>query len=466
MTRRLLLSYLALALLILLMLEIPLAILAQRHERDLSASQAAREAAGVAGLATEDMEHELTGDLQALATTYSASTGGEVAIVGADARVLASSGQDADNDATTIWHGLIRSALAGASANSFSNDEGRPWAAAAAPVTMAPGAAAGAVLLAIPATGTENRIHDIWLGLALFAAGVLVVTGVGGVVLARSLSRPLARLGAAVGELGAGDLAARASEDRGPPQIRMLAREFNHMAGRLSEVVSAQSRFVADASHQLRSPLTALRLRLENLEAESSPQAAEGIAAAGREVQRLSRIVDGLLTLSRAGADEPHRERLDVSSVISERCDAWSALADEKQVRLADLGDTRPPVFALLVPGDLDQILDNLLANALEATPENSLIRVDLEPARDGHASIHVIDEGPGMTAEERERAFDRFWSGTGAGAGRSGLGLAIVEQLAARNGATVELRPADPHGLDAVLTVQVSPTATTARTP
>lgn len=451
MTRRLLLSYLALALLILVLLEIPLAVLAQRHERDLSANQAAREAAGIAGLATEDLEHERSADLQTLATTYRSSTGGEVAIVGRSGTVLAESSQDADNDATGDWAKLVRSALSGAPASSFSSDEGQPWAAAAAPVT-ADGAAAGAVLLAIPAAATYDRIHDIWLGLGLFAAGILVITAVGGIVLARSLSRPLARLEAAVGALGAGDLSARAVEDHGPPQIRMLAREFNHMATRLSDVVNAQSRFVADASHQLRSPLTALRLRLENLEAGSSPEGAEGIAAAGREVQRLSRIVDGLLTLSRADSDEPSLERVDISAVITERCGAWSALADEKRVGIADPNGLQPPVFARLVRGDLDQILDNLLANALEAAPENTTITVRLDPPQDGRVRIHVIDEGPGMSDADRARAFDRFWSGSRAGAGRSGLGLAIVQQLAARNGAGVELRDAGKHGLDAVV--------------
>lgn len=466
MTRRLLLSYLALALLILLVLELPLAVLAQRHERDLSANQAAREAAGVAGLATEDLEHEHNTGLQTLATTYRASTGGEVAIVDKTGTVVAKSSQDADNDATSDWGKLIHSALAGVPASSFSSDEGQPWAAAAAPIS-AEGAPAGAVLLAIPASATENRIHDIWLGLGLFAAGVLVITAIGGVILARSLSRPLARLGVVVGALGAGDLTARASEERGPPQIRMLAREFNHMATRLSEVVSAQSRFVADASHQLRSPLTALRLRLENLEAESSPEGADGIAAAGREVQRLSRIVDGLLTLGRAGADEPPRDHLEVRSVITERCQAWSALADEKRVGLVALGTTQAPVMARLVPGDLDQILDNLLANALEATPEDSTIAVQLDSPRDNRVRIHVIDQGPGMSDAERARAFDRFWSGSRAGSGRSGLGLAIVAQLAARNDASVELLDARPRGLDAVVTLAVATvSAVTARTP
>ena len=465
MTRRLLVSYIGLALLILVMLEIPLAVLAQRHERDLSANQAAREAAGLAGLAIEGLERERAADLVALANTYRSSTGGEVAIVGRKGAVLASSSQDADTDATTEWVGLVRSALAGSPASSFASDEGRPWAAAAAPV-VAEGVTAGAVLLIIPASQTEHRIHDIWLGLALFAAGVLVVTGIGGVVLARSLSRPLARLGAVVGELGAGDLAVRAAEDRGPPQIRMLATEFNHMAGRLSELLSAQTRFVADASHQLRSPLTALRLRLENLEAASSPESAEGIAAAGSEVQRLSRIVDGLLTLSSASEEEPRREPIAIDDVIAQRCDAWTALAQEKQVDLTSVPDGTDAVVAL-VPGDLDQMLDNLLANALEATPQGGSIRVGMDAPRDGKAVIHVTDDGPGMNEADRHRAFDRFWQGSGSSRGRSGLGLAIVRQLAARNDLTVELRSVEPHGLDAVIVARtVNPGAPTARRP
>ena len=465
MTRRLLVSYIGLALLILVMLEIPLAVLAQRHERDLSANQAAREAAGLAGLATEDLEQERAADLAALANTYRSSTGGEVAIVGRSGTVLASSSQDADTDASREWVRLVRSALAGSPASSFASDEGKPWAAAAAPV-VSEGSTAGAVLLIIPASATEHRIHDLWLGLALFAAGVLVVTAVGGLVLARSLSRPLAKLGSAVGELGAGDLAVRAEEDRGPPQIRMLATEFNHMAGRLSELRSAQTRFVADASHQLRSPLTALRLRLENLEAASPPEAAEGMAAAGREVQRLSRIVDGLLTLSRASEEEPRREPIAIGEVIAQRCDAWAALAEEKQVDLTGVSDGTDAVAAL-VRGDLDQMLDNLLANALEATPQGGCIRVGMDSPRDGKAVIHVTDDGPGMSEADRRRAFDRFWQGSGSSRGRSGLGLAIVRQLAARNDLTVELRPVEPHGLDAVIVARtVHQAASTARRP
>ena len=109
-----------------------------------------------------------------------------------------------------------------------------------------------------------------------------------------------------------------------------------------------------------------------------------------------------------------------------------------------------------LVAGDLDQILDNLLANASEVTPAGGRIVVRVLTAEPRQIEVHVVDEGPGLSAEDRERAFDRFWQGRERSSGHSGLGLAIVRQLAVRNGLAVELRPADPHGLDAVVTLPV----------
>jgi signal transduction histidine kinase len=259
-----------------------------------------------------------------------------------------------------------------------------------------------------------------------------------------------------VTRLGQGNLATRARTDDGPPQVRSLATQFNHMAVRLTELVDAQSRFVADASHQLRSPLTALRLRLENLEASSDGPAGDDMAAAGREVQRLSRVVDGLLTLNRAEGTTPEPQAVDVSEVIEDRCEAWSALAEERRSHLhaEPPADGRPLV--MLVPGDLDQILDNLLANALEASPSGGRLLVRLVAGEAGSIELHVIDEGPGMAPEDRRRAFDRFWQGSGAGRGNSGLGLAIVRQLVTRNDASVELRPAEPTGLDVVVRMTV----------
>jgi signal transduction histidine kinase len=455
MTRRLVLSYLGVALLILVMLEVPFGILAQRHERDMAASQAEREATGLAAVASEDVEHGRLPDLASLVAHYQQRTGGEMAVVDPAGRVLASSTTDADSDATGEQRDLVQAALGGRSVSTFAADEGQPWATSAVPIS-ADDRALGAVLLGVQSNATEDRIHGIWLGLGGFAAAILALTTLVGLLLARSLSRPLARLESRVRTFGEGDLTVRAPEE-GPPQVRSLAHQFNYMAGRLAELVEAQNRFVADASHQLRSPLTALRLRLENLEAGAEPAAVGGIAAAGEEVQRLSRIVDGLLTLSRVGRDQPERRRIDVGGVIEARCEAWAALAAERQVDLRPDMGVDVGLSALLVPGDLDQILDNLLANALDASPEGSRISVQLSAPDNGRVELHVTDEGPGMSLEDRRRAFDRFWQGQGGNGGHSGLGLAIVRELAVRNDASAELHPADSAGLDAVITFAVA---------
>ncbi len=301
MTRRLVLSYVGLAVLILACLEIPLGVLAARHERDLTVAQVQRLASGLAVVAAGDMEPGAVGNLASTVSQYQVETGGVVEVISSGNQLVAKSDQRADPDVLVDQAKLIQAALSGRSVTSFGDDEDRPWGHAAVPVISDQGQPAGVVLLAVPAVSTENRIHDIWLALAGFGVGLVALTALVGVLLARSLTRPLGRLGNTVRAFAGGNLDERARGDDGPPEIRSLARQFNDMAGRMTELLEAQSRFVADASHQLRSPLTALRLRLENLEADSVGPSAEGIAAAGREVQRLSRIVDGLLTLSRAG---------------------------------------------------------------------------------------------------------------------------------------------------------------------
>jgi signal transduction histidine kinase len=123
---------------------------------------------------------------------------------------------------------------------------------------------------------------------------------------------------------------------------------------------------------------------------------------------------------------------------------------------LTDLATSRR-TQTLLVSGDLEQILDNLLANALDAVGDGGRVELSVRGAQGRQVEIHVVDDGPGMSEEERLRAFDRFWQGPDAGPGRSGLGLAIVRQLAARNDAYVELRQADPAGIDATVVLPYS---------
>jgi signal transduction histidine kinase len=451
--RRLVATYLVLTVLILAVLEVPLATLAQRFERQLATEQVDREASGLIAVAADKLDDGQAGDLRSVVSDYQSRTGGEVAVLAASGAIIARSSVDGDDDEEEDWQGLVARAFQGQTASDFTTDEGEPYAVVASPVVTEAGVVA-VVLLGAPASYTQQRIHEIWLALGVFAAAALVVATAAGYLLARSVVLPIAHLQATVERFGRGAREARAPEDRGPPDVRALAGRFNQMADRINELLVANTRFVADASHQLRSPLTALRLRIENLEARADPATGEDVAAVGRELARLSRIVDGLLALGRADQERPERQPVAIGPLVSERAEAWAALASEREVTLIATGPDRS-ARADLVAGDLEQILDNLLANALEATPAGGRIEVSAECAGDGGGvEIHVRDDGPGLDAESRARAFDRFWQGPAGTRGGSGLGLAIVRQLANRNGMEVELEENLPRGVDAVLRV------------
>ena len=232
----------------------------------------------------------------------------------------------------------------------------------------------------IPASVVDDRIQHIWLLLAATGGVVLGIVFLASLLLARSLTRPLGELERAAEELGAGDLAARAVVPKGPDEVTMLAESFNATAARLEQLVGAQRAFVADASHQLRTPLAALRLRLENLEADVSGQAAEDLDGALAEVRRLSRLVDGLLALTRAEQSSSSPASISVDELLAGRSDAWDAFAAERHVRIES--SVRPGLFACATPGRLEQVVDNLLNNALEVAPEASAVRLVATDAR------------------------------------------------------------------------------------
>jgi signal transduction histidine kinase len=299
-------------------------------------------------------------------------------------------------------------------------------------------------------SAVDARIHRYWSVLALIALAVLAVAVVIAFALARWVIRPLDRLERAADEIGAGDLAVRAAVE-GPPEVRRLAETFNAMVGKIDVLVRSQDEFVADASHQLRNPLAALRLRLENLDRTVGPAGQGELDGALGEVERLSGLVDALLTLARADRAAASPRAIDVARIARERLAAFAAYADERGVQLRDrLGrDT----FALATPGRLEQVLDNLLANALDHAPAGTTVTVSA--SRQGEVvEICVADEGPGMGGDEIARAFDRFWRADAAGDG-FGLGLAIVERLVSADGGAVELLAPDGGGLEAVVTLR-----------
>ncbi|HKH88897.1 MAG TPA: HAMP domain-containing sensor histidine kinase, partial [Acidimicrobiales bacterium] len=410
--------------------------------------------------------------LQLAVSRFARVDGAVVAVVSAG-HVEAAAGSGAVEELSdSRTKAIIKSAAAGrTSGEEGSKDPDDSFLYVALPVATSTSAATSAsssrpasdvvLLLAESATPLNARIRSHWINLALFGAGALVVATALGALVARSLTRPLEGIEAAVAAVGAGRLSERAPLGRGPAELKALAQTVNEMADRLEELVHTQRAFLADASHQLRTPLTALRLRLENLEDALDLEQRADLVPALAETDRLSRIVDGLLTLARTEGVRPAREPVDVESALRDRTDAWSALAEERQVTLTSAsppsgGSKRSALTALACPGHLEQVLDNLLANALEATPAGG--RVSLAATRVGDGiEIHVVDDGPGMSAADRARAFDRFWRREGAPHGGTGLGLAIVAQLARMSGGTAWLNVSPTGGIDAVVRLEAS---------
>lgn len=305
----------------------------------------------------------------------------------------------------------------------------------------------GAVRIIFPTEELTDRFWTIWGFRAILAVGVLVIAAGLGYLAARWLTRPLRQLNAMASRFSDGDLTAR-SPVTGPHETQTLARTLNQGAERLDTLIAAQRVFVADASHQLRTPLTALRLSLDNIaDGVDDPYVTEDVEQATAEVVRMSRLVNGLLVLARAEAQATVAEPLPLRDILEERLTVWQPAADERGVTitLACPPDDRLEVLAS--PGHLDQVLDNVLSNALEVSPDGGRITVRAEPHHD-EVVLEILDQGPGMSDADKARAFDRFWRGHGlTGRSGSGLGLAIVKQLVTDDGGAVTLRDAPAPG-------------------
>ncbi|MBR8642945.1 HAMP domain-containing histidine kinase [Streptomyces tuirus] len=315
----------------------------------------------------------------------------------------------------------------------------------------------GAVRILYSTDEMTDRLWQIWGFRAVLAVLVLGVAAVIGVVAARRLTRPLRQLNDMASKFSDGDLTAR-SLVTGPPETQTLARTLNQGAERLDTLIAAQRIFVADASHQLRTPLTALRLSLDNIaDGVDDEFVREDVEQATAEVVRMSRLVNGLLVLARAEAKVTAAEPLPLIDIVRERLAVWRPAADERGVTIALRGSTDGRPSVLSSPGHLDQMLDNVLSNALEVSPDGGTITVRVDPRGDV-VGVSVLDEGPGMSDAEKSRAFDRFWRGQGlTGKAGSGLGLAVVKQLATDDGGTVSLTDAPGGGLCVTITLRAA---------
>jgi len=295
----------------------------------------------------------------------------------------------------------------------------------------------GALRVSAPMGEVNASVRSSWLRLALIGLAVVAAGLVLAWILAGSVARPVEKLRAAAGRLGRGDLDARV-EPEGPQEIDELGRSFNRMAGALSANLAAQRDFVANASHQLRTPLTGIKLRLEAIRREGGG-AAEEATKAEAELDRLSALVDDLLALARASSEETAGESVDLGEAARAAALRWeeAAAAARHELELRDAPGER--VWAS--PADVAHILDNLIENAIRYSPPGA--RIEVQAVRtENRPALVVSDTGPGIPPDERERIFERFYRGAdgrSAGSG-TGLGLAIVAELAERWGGEVEI--------------------------
>jgi signal transduction histidine kinase len=453
MIRRLVFTYLVITAFGLALLAVPLGTTFAHREKDRLLFDIERDAQSMSSLVEDPLEKGTpvpSGDIVA----YAKRTGGHVVVVNDKGIALLDTDHLRQKPRDYSNRPEINVALNGdrAQGTRHSDTAGTTLVYSAVPTT-ANGRVNGAVRITYPTATLDARIRQAWGRLALLCLGVLAAVAIVGFVIARSITRPLRRLEQAADKFAAGELDAHVEIDRGPPEIRRLAATFNRMAERLSTLLDAQQRFVADASHQLRTPLTALRLRLENLDAHVSPQDRPAIAAANAEVTRMNRLVEGLLVLARDEAESKASIAIDAAEIAAERVGVWREITADRDVTLSIDAPRSAPAMAL--PGALEQLIDNLLDNALTVAPARSTItvRVETHPHAVG---VHVLDEGPGLDASARARAFDRFWRAPDAPVGGSGLGLAIVRQLADASGGSVRLDAREPRGLDAVVLLPV----------
>lgn len=285
----------------------------------------------------------------------------------------------------------------------------------------------------------------------------LVVVGIGEVIslallvvlalrLAGWVLRPVYLLDGAAHEISTGRLSTRVGADRGPVELRRLGTSFNQMANAVEGAMERQRAFVADASHQLRNPLSALLLRLDALGVGLDTVQREELDLVRDEAGRLVEILDELLDLATAHHVRADPVEVDLTALVTGRLDAWQPMGDRRGVRLDLRAATRD--HALVDPVLFGSALDAVLDNAVKFSPPGG--RVEVAVVRDGtEVRVDVRDEGPGLSTEELSRLGDRFWrSASSQNIPGSGLGLSIARTLLDATGGDLRFAAAPGHGL------------------
>jgi signal transduction histidine kinase len=422
-------------------LEVPLVL----SVRDRVDAEVRSQALGQATLVAATLSDDLEGDARRVAVQAARTARGRVIVVGRRGRLLADSAGEGRVGDDYGDRPEIAAALAGRvfRERRHSDTLDADLLATAVPVTRGT-SVVGAVRVTQDVGAVARATRRSIVGLIAIGLMVLVLGLGAGALIAGQIAGPLRRLDFAARRVAEGDLSARARVE-GSAEQRRLARTFNDMTARIERLVAVQRDFVADASHQLRTPLSGLRLRLEEARAAAAePEARDEIDAGLDELDRLAAMVAALLALSQAGEADAPAEAVDLAEAARRAAARWDG-AEGARVR-ADADGALP---ARCPPGELARALDALIENAIRYGGGEVVVA-----ARPG--SLEVRDHGPGLAPDEIARVFERFHRGQAGRSGSpgTGLGLPIARELARRWGGEVELTNRAGGGAVATLSV------------
>ena len=322
-------------------------------------------------------------------------------------------------------------------------------------VTLPVRVGADHTLRAVQVAGSLDDVQNVLnvaAGLLLLMSAVLLLSvGAAGAVLMRRVFSAIDDVVQKAHRIGEEDLSQRLPHPGTTDETGRLVDTLNEMLARIEHGFDVQRRFTADASHELRSPLSRLRTELElALRRPREPAVyIETLRSGLEEVERLTLLVEELLTLARidAGQEQGRAERVELNRLVE---DALARMRPIAQARRVDLRLEAPgPVRAKVAPGAASLVLDNLLDNAIKFSPAGSCITVQLG-VEGPHAVLRVRDAGPGVRGEELKRIFERFYRGPSARPGSTpgmGLGLALSQALVQANGGSISAANGTPRG-------------------
>jgi signal transduction histidine kinase len=436
-------------------LGVPLAVSVVQQETQQTYLDRLGDAGRFASLADNALASTRMNALQDELTRYDQLYGISAALVGPGNKVLLASRDQVDLSAPGVAGGLA-AAFSGYRADPM--QAVWPWQSRPMVVVEPVGRDSEVVAAVVTISPTDRLRRQIlrdWGELGLVGLLPLLAVVAAAWPVSRWVLRPVRKLDEATAAVAEGRLDIRADEVSGPPELRRLAASFNSMVAVVARALRRQRAFLSDASHQLRNPLASLRLAVENL--APHVQGLAGVEAqriAVEEAEEMSLVLDSLLAATRldsAASAEP----VELDGLVTAHAPAWRASADRAGLAL-ELAVPRG-LRLLAPPGGLGSVLDELVGNAIRLSGGS---RVELRAiAGDGVADLHVIDDGCGLTDDERAAALDRFWRAPRhQNIPGTGLGLAICAELVDAAGGELHLLPNPDGGLDAHVRLRLAP--------